>query len=428
MNHHELKTKRQWLSYLETLHPKTIDLGLERVKKVAERLGVQRFACPVILVAGTNGKGSTVALLNAVLSAAGYRVGTYTSPHLLEFNERIQIEGAPVQDDALLEAFCFVDQQRNEVSLSYFEFTTLAAFHLLKQAALDVLVLEIGLGGRLDAVNCVAADLAIITSIDFDHMEYLGNTLEAIGAEKAGIIQAKKPCVYGDLISIESIAHQAKTLESPLYQQARDFHYQKQGSTWTWQNEQYVLTDLPLPSIDLQNAATVLQAIYLLKPLFAITRAHIEKGLRAVFLPGRFQIIADQPHVILDVAHNPAGARCVAKRLNRFAKPKKTHAVWAMLEGKDHRNTCAPLIEIIDVWHLASLPTAPRGALASQLTVTLHKLDAHVSSYEYSDPYTAYQGVLSQAEASDRILVFGSFYTVAAVLDALSQSALKVKT
>jgi dihydrofolate synthase / folylpolyglutamate synthase len=421
MTNRELKTKHQWLNYLETLHPKTIDLGLERVKQVAERLGVQQFACPVVLVAGTNGKGSTVGLLQSILAAAGYRVGTYTSPHLLEFNERIQIEGIPISDKALLEAFCYIEQQRQEISLSYFEFTTLAAFHLFKQASLDVLILEIGLGGRLDAVNCVAADLAIITSIDFDHMEYLGTTLEAIGAEKAGIMQAKKPCVYGEVTPIASITQRAQELVSPLYQQARDFCYEKQGATWTWQNAQQRLESLPLPTIDLQNAATVLQAIDLLKPFFTITRDHIEQGLNEVFIPGRFQIIQNSPQVILDVAHNPAGARCLAKRLKGENKPRKTHAVFAMLEDKDHYHTCAPLIDMIDVWHVASLPTTPRGASAAQLTSILHSLNDQVIYHEYLDPGIAYQSALSQVDTCDRVLVFGSFYTVAAILDVLRQ-------
>ncbi|WP_010597095.1 bifunctional tetrahydrofolate synthase/dihydrofolate synthase [Rickettsiella massiliensis] len=421
MNLHQFTTKHQWLSYLETLHLKTIDLGLERVNKVAARIGVRQFACPVILVAGTNGKGSTVGLLQAILASAGYRVGTYTSPHLLEFNERIQFAGVPVSDHALLEAFHYIEQQRQEISLSHFEFTTLAAFHLFKQASLDVLILEIGLGGRLDAVNCVAADLAIITSIDFDHMDYLGTTLEAIGAEKAGIIQAKKPCVYGDVTSIASITQRAQALESPLYQQASDFHYQKQGKTWSWHNAQQRFEHLPLPTIDLQNAATVLQAIDLLKSFFTITRDHIEQGLNEVFIPGRFQIIQDSPQVILDVAHNPAGARCLTKRLKGENKPKKTHAVFAMLEDKDHQNTCAPLIEMIDVWHVASLPTTPRGASAAQLTSMLRSLNKQVVYQQYSNPGIAYQNALSQLEPSDRVLVFGSFYTVAAVFVALQQ-------
>lgn len=421
MNTHQFTTKHQWLSYLETLHPKTIDLGLERVNNVAQRIGVRQFACPVILVAGTNGKGSTVGLLHSILASAGYRVGTYTSPHFLEFNERIQFAGAPVSDHALLEAFHYIEQQRQEISLSYFEFTTLAAFYLFKQVSLDVLILEIGLGGRLDAVNCVAADLAIITSIDFDHMEYLGTTLEAIGAEKAAIIQAKKPCVYGDATSIVSITQHARELESPLYQQASDFHYQKQGKTWSWYNAQQKFEHLPLPAIDLQNAATVLQTIDLLKSFFTITRDHIEQGLNKVFIPGRFQIIQDSPQVILDVAHNPAGVRCLVKRLKGENKPRKTHAVFAMLDDKDHYNTCAPLMEMIDVWHVASLPTIPRGTSAVQLISTLHVLNEQVIYQEYPNPGIAYQSALSQVGTFDRVIVFGSFYTVAAVFDMLQQ-------
>ncbi len=424
------RTKEAWLSYLETCHPKTIDLGLQRIRVVAERLNVLHFNYPIITVAGTNGKGSCVALMQAILTAAGYRVGAYTSPHLIDYNERIQIVGKYVSDDALCEAFQRIEKERGEISLTYFEFATLAALLLFKQVPLDVIILEVGLGGRLDAVNCVDADIAVISMIDLDHMEWLGYTREQIAKEKAGIMRPNKPCVFGDFIDSASVAKQAALLNTTLYRQGQQFDYKKQLSTWTWQSQQQTLMNLPLPGIDLQNAATVLQVIELLANKFFITRSAIEKGLKSVFLRGRFQKIetaenltAKSIQLILDVAHNPAGGRCLAKRLAKEPCNGKTYAVVGMLADKDITQTLAPLVDLIDKWYLADL-AASRGAMAIQLHSCLLNLNQHASSiYSLSSPVLAVQKAYQAAQKGDRILIFGSFHTVGLVLETLTSSS-----
>ncbi|WP_218814885.1 bifunctional tetrahydrofolate synthase/dihydrofolate synthase [Rickettsiella endosymbiont of Dermanyssus gallinae] len=410
-----LGTKEDWLNYLETAHPITIDLGLERIKIVAARLEVLDFDCPVITVAGTNGKGSCVALTQAVLAAAGYRVGTYTSPHLLDYNERIQIAGEPVSDSALCEAFNCIDKARAAVSLTYFEFGTLAALLLFKQAQLDAIILEVGLGGRLDAVNCVDADISVISMVDLDHMEWLGDTRELIAKEKAGIMRPNKPCVMGDF-SLPAAVYEHAVLENVfLYNQGQQFDYKKQISSWSWQSQRQTLSDLPLPKIDLQNAATVLQVIELLSKQLSIRLEAIEEGLKQVFIPGRFQVVEQGClQFILDVAHNPAGGRCLAKRLAQEACAGKTHAVVGMLVDKDISNTLAPLTAQIDQFYLADLDVA-RGATAVQLNQHLMRLNTKAPARTFSSPVIAVQEACKVASKGDRVLIFGSFHTVGLV-------------
>lgn len=404
-----------WLSYLETCHPKSIDLGLERIRIVAERLGVLGFACPVITVAGTNGKGSNVALTAAILTAAGCRVGTYTSPHLIQYNERIQIDGVCVSDQALCNAFTEIEKIRADVSLTYFEFGTLAAFLLFKQAQLDAIILEVGLGGRLDAVNCINADLTIISMIDLDHMEWLGDTREVIAKEKAGIMRPHTACVCGDFSIPQSIIDYAKSLRCPLYRQGLEFDYKMSAGSWSWQSQKLLLTDLPVPTIDLQNAATVLQAIELLTNQFSISRAAIEQGLKQVFLPGRFQIIEkNSRQIIIDVAHNPAGGRCLASRLSAYPCSGKTYALVGMLADKDIVNTLRPLKSQLDTWYVIDL-AVQRGASAEQLKQSLKTLDITQTILEFSAPELAFQQAYQTLQQGDRLLVFGSFHTAAAI-------------
>ena len=407
---------QDWLAYLETCHRKSIDLGLDRITQVAKRLDVLTFACPVITVAGTNGKGSNVALTAAILTAAGYRVATYTSPHLIHYNERIQIAGQCVSDQALCHAFTQIESLRANVSLTYFEFTTLAELWLFKQQShLDAIILEVGLGGRLDAVNCVDADLAIISMIDLDHMEYLGDTREAIAKEKAGILRRYKPCVCGDFAIPQSILEHAQSLASPLYRQGFEFDYKIQGSSWSWQSQHHSLIDLPLPRIDLQNAATVLQAIELLSDRFSITSAAIKEGLKRVFLPGRFQCIEkNSRRIIIDVAHNPAGGRCLAKRLLHSVCAGKIHALVGMLADKDIVNTLRPLLSQVDYWYVSDL-TVPRGASAQHLKQVLMSLQGMPVILEFSRPDLAFQHAYQSLQKNDSLLVFGSFHTAAAI-------------
>lgn len=411
------KTKEEWLRYLETCHFKSIHLGLDRIRIVAARLGVVNFECPIITVAGTNGKGSCVELLKTILMAAGYRVGTYTSPHLLEYNERIQISGQWISDCALCDAFTQIEKIREDTSLTYFEFSTLAALCWFKQAQLDAIILEVGLGGRLDAVNCVDSDIAVISMVDLDHREWLGNTREAIAKEKAGIIRATKPCVLGDFLFSQSVYAQARLLNSPLYQQGQAFDYKSDTSTWSWRSQQQTLLDLPLPGIDLQNAATVLQVIELLSSQFLILRSAIEKGLRQVFLPGRFHCIEKNSiKIILDVAHNPAGGRCLARRLAKMpGTTGEIYAIVGMLADKDIGNTLLPLVYQIDHWFLTSLENH-RGATADEISQFLLEKMPSASLVKFSSPRLAYQQACQQLRKGDCLLVFGSFHTVEPIL------------
>lgn len=414
------RSKKEWLTYLETCHPKSIDLGLERIKQVGARLEVLRFDCPIIIVAGTNGKGSCVALTTAILTAAGYRVGSYTSPHLINYNERIQIDNQPVSDAALCETFTQIEKARGSISLTYFEFGTLAALCLFKQAQLNAILLEVGLGGRLDAVNCVDADISMISMIDFDHMEWLGHTRELIAKEKAGIMRANKPCVVGDFNPPRTIYDHAALINTPLYLQGKGFSYKKHHSTWSWESQKQTLTQLPLPTILLQNAATVLQTIELFANQFFIPKNAIEEGLKRVFLPGRFQHVEKNSiPFILDVAHNPAGGRCLARQLAQHHSNGETYAIVGMLKDKDIMNTLTPLIKQIDHWYLADLEE-PRGATAEQLNQCVSKLNPAAFCRQFSSPVSAYHHACHAAQPTDRILVLGSFHTVGPILEKIN--------
>lgn len=399
-----------WLSYLEKLHPKAIDLGLERIGKVAHKLNLLPFNTFVITIAGTNGKGSCVALSESILSAAGYRVGAYTSPHLLRYNERIRINNKEVRDAELCDAFMEVEKARGDISLTYFEFGTLAALLLFHRANLDVVILEVGMGGRLDATNIVDADLAIISTIALDHMEHLGNDREAIGFEKAGITRDGIPCVCGDFAVPQTI----RNFVTNLYCLNEDFGYEKNIDSWSWWNKDQQLSDLPLPKVDLQNAATVLQAIALLPEQFKVSREIIEIGLKTVFIPGRFQVVSANVTTILDVAHNPASAELLAKNLSTISCKGKIFAVVAMLSDKDIRATVKPLLQSIDAWFVAGL-NIQRGDDGNLLKDALYSL-AVKNLYEYPSVTLAYQQALKQAKIGDCIVVFGSFYTVAEVM------------
>jgi dihydrofolate synthase / folylpolyglutamate synthase len=409
------RTLSDWLAHIEICHPSRIDLGLERISKVAERLQLVNFNCPVVTVAGTNGKGSTVALIAAILGAAGYRVGTYTSPHLIRYQERIQVAGQCISCQDLCRAFLHIEKNRSDISLTYFEFGTLAALWHFKQAALDAIILEIGLGGRLDAVNCVDADLAIISMIDLDHMDSLGDTREKIGFEKAAIMRLNQPCVCGDFAPPQSILNTAQALFCPLYRQGVEFDYKMQALSWSWTSQQTTLSDLPLPNIDLQNAATVLQAIELLSDHFIITPLAIQEGLKRVFVAGRFQIIEKNARqIIIDVAHNPAGGECLSKRLANTPCLGNTYAVAGMLADKDIINTLRPLRHHVDHWYVCDL-LEQRGAKAAKLKQSLSDLEVTQTVLEFSSPDLAFQHAYGKLQKNDRLLVFGSFHTAAAI-------------
>ena len=407
----------EWLTWLETLHPTWMDLGLERVGQVATRLEVTHFSCPVITVTGTNGKGSTVALLEAIYRAAGYRVGAYTSPHLLRFNERIRVDGLEIDDATLCQSFVRIEASRHDTSLTYFEFTTLAALDIFQRAHLDIIILEVGLGGRLDATNLVDADVAVLTTIALDHQAWLGNTREAIGYEKSGIMRKGHPVVCGDPDPPQSVRTAAAQLQAPLYvlDSDFDFNHDPVQSLWSFQSSFSNYETLPIPRIELQNAATALMTIEILQQRLPVSLVAVHNGLQQVFIAGRFQCIPGDVLTILDVAHNPAGGAWLAQRL-RQEQPTagRVIAVWAMLADKEMADTVRPLVPVVTEWFIGALGVA-RAADGQALEAAL--LAAQVQHYQiFSNFAGAYQAALSYAKRSDTLLVFGSFHTVAHVL------------
>ncbi|MGN6388401.1 MAG: bifunctional tetrahydrofolate synthase/dihydrofolate synthase [Burkholderiaceae bacterium] len=421
-------TLADWLTLLEARHPKQIDLGLERVGQVRDRLGIG-FDCPVITVGGTNGKGSTCAMLESILLHAGYRVGLYTSPHLIDFNERARIDGRPLDDAAFVAAFEKVEAAHGDVSLTYFEFTTLAILLLFAEAGLDAAILEVGLGGRLDAVNVIDADVAIVTSVDIDHAEYLGNTREAIGFEKAGIFRPGRAAICGDPMPPQSLVRHAEAIGADLWLFGRDFNYNGDKQQWNYGGRTQRRVALGYPALrganQLLNASAALAALEVLRLRLPVGAQDVRTGLVTVDLPGRFQVLPGQPLVILDVAHNPHAAATLAQNLDNMGFHPYTYAVFGAMADKDIDGIVAQLKGRIDHWCLTDLPT-PRAATAAALRQKLvdagvesqSGLDAESTISTFATPADAYADALRRAGENDRIAVFGSFVTVAGVMQA----------
>ncbi len=426
MRFHRLE---DWLTWLETLHAKSIDMGLERVRLVARRLGVLTQTVPVVMVSGTNGKGSTTALLEALLRAHGKQVGCYTSPHILRFNERIRSHGVEVADDALLRALAAVDAARGDTSLTYFEFTTLAALVLFGQANLDVWVLEIGLGGRLDAVNIVDADVAVLTSVGLDHQEWLGDTRESIGREKAGIFRAGRPAVVGDCTPPASVLAMIDTLGADGVLAGRDYQYRTgAGGHWSWQGRDrhrraLSFAALPLPSLALANAATALQAFVLLPVV--VDRDAVCQALTSVQLPGRNQRI-DVPGraIVVDVGHNADALRFLTGELPRHGLGMRFHVVLGMLGDKDIEAAVRVLEPLASSWHIAPLPS-PRTASVERLAQALAAAGVGSSQIGlHADVAGALAAARGQPDALP-VLVVGSFHMAGGALAALGWQSLK---
>ncbi|QYM90366.1 bifunctional tetrahydrofolate synthase/dihydrofolate synthase [Dickeya zeae] len=404
-----------WLHYLEHLHNQAIDLGLDRIRHVAERLQLQQPAPRVFTVAGTNGKGTTCCTLESILSAAGLRVGVYSSPHLLRYTERVRIQGQELAESLHAEAFAAIEAGRDGTSLTYFEFGTLAALWLFKQAQLDVVILEVGLGGRLDATNIVDADVAVVTSIAIDHTDWLGNDRDSIGREKAGIFRGNRPAVVGEPDMPVSIAAVAQEKGARLFRRGADWQFSLQDGGWRWQSGDVCYEALPIPSVPLANAATALAALQVSDITLSVDV--ICQGLRQAQLPGRFQIVSEKPLLILDVAHNPHAAAYLATRLADLPRTGQVRAVVGMLADKDIPGTLVHLKPQVDVWYCAPLE-GPRGASADQLAEHLARCT------RYSDVATAWRQAMQDAGENDVVIVCGSFHTVAHVMEALDGSGM----
>lgn len=407
-----------WLAYLEKINPRSIEMGLARVREVWQRLGLAA-AFPVITVAGTNGKGSTCAMLESILSRAGYRTGCYTSPHLVRYNERVRIGREPAADPALVAAFAEIERARGSIPLTYFEVGTLAAMMIFIRESVDAAILEVGLGGRLDAVNLFDNDVAVVSGIDFDHMEYLGDTREAIGFEKAGVFKRGRAAVCADPDPPESIESRARDVGCDLYQIGRDFGYLAEAGQWTYWGYGVRRAGLPHPGLrgafQLRNAAACLAVLDELKDRLPVSMGEIRRGLIEVELPGRFQVLPGRPAVVLDVAHNPQAARALADNLAGMGPFRRTVAVLAMLRDKDIAAVVASVAPRVDAWRVAALPGS-RGAPSEAVAEAVRAAAPAAELRTFASPLEAYLCACAEAGEDDRIVVFGSFLTVAEVM------------
>jgi len=418
------RTLAGWLEYIERQHPSAIALGLERVAEARDALGVE-LDCPVLTVGGTNGKGSTCAILSSILGCAGYRVGLYTSPHLLRYNERVRIGGREADDAALCDAFEAVEQARGRIALTYFEYGTLAAGWLFARERLDAVVLEVGLGGRLDAVNVFDPDCAVLTSVAIDHVEYLGDTRESIGREKAGIFRAGRPAVVADADPPASVLEAARQLGAQLLLIGRDFGYVPQGTQWSYWGPGAKRHGLAHPALrgplQLRNASTSLAALDALRERLPVAMHDVRRGLAEVALPGRFQVLPGRPQVILDVAHNPEAAAALAENLAVSGYARETLGVLGMLRDKDIAGVVRALAKSITRWHLATL-AGPRGTTAEELARHVRAAGA-TGVFLHDNVESALRTAQSEAAENDKVVVFGSFLTVAAAMAQLGPRA-----
>lgn len=419
-------TVQQWLHCLENRHNKEIQLGLSRIASVAAKLNLLKPQAKVITVAGTNGKGSTVAALQSIYMAAGYQVGAYTSPHLLVFNERIMVNGQAIPDEALIAAFSLLEKTRGDLHLTYFEMATLAALLYFEQFPLDIIILEVGIGGRLDATNIIDADLAIITTIDYDHQDYLGDTLDKIGFEKAGILRANRPCIYADKNPPESIITKANTLNCPLFINGRDYDYRMTADKFTIFFEQ-ATKEFNRSHLHSNAIAAAYIATRCLLSFLPLTDEQIKVGIDRAFLAGRLQLVKTNSHqVLFDVSHNAQSAANLAAYLEKHFSDRRIHAIFSALGDKDIAAIIAPLKPIVRFWYPALLP-GKRAASAQRLEKTL--LDHEIESFLcHNRPLSAYQAACNQLRSNDLIVVYGSFLTVCDVLPAVLSSNLELRS
>ncbi len=411
-------TLADWLTHLESLHPKTIALGLERVAQVKQRLNLNPDF-PVIVVGGTNGKGSVCAMLEAILYAAGYKVGCYTSPHLLNYNERVRVDKQPVSDAELCASFEQIEQVRGDTALTYFEFGTLAAMQCFIAHKVEVAILEVGLGGRLDAVNVFDSDCALVTSVDIDHVDYLGDTREKIAFEKAGIFRAGKAAICADPNVPDSLRGHAKNIGAELWCIGSDFGCTPHQGQWDYRSKIGARNALPHPALrgafQLNNASAVLAVLDVLQARLPVSMAAVRRGLTEVELTGRFQFVPGKPQLILDVAHNPHAARSLAQNFANLPPCPHTYAVFAMLKDKDMAGVVELMNPHVDTWLVAGID-APRGATSEELVQVLAAAKVRGRVIAFENVAAALRFAYKAAGENDRIAAFGSFYTVAAVM------------
>ncbi|MBI3143948.1 MAG: bifunctional tetrahydrofolate synthase/dihydrofolate synthase [Pseudogulbenkiania sp.] len=419
MTHMTPTTLPEWLSYLESLHPSSIDMGLERVSRVRDAMGL-RPSCPVVLVAGTNGKGSVCAMLSTMLNRAGFKVGTYTSPHLLRYNERVAIDMQSVSDELIVQGFEAVEAARGDTSLTYFEFGTLGAVKTFIDEEVDVMVLEVGLGGRLDAVNVFEPDVSVVVSVDIDHQAVLGNNREDIGFEKAGVFRAGKPAICADANPPQRLLDHVAAIGADLKLYGRDFGFSKLENQWSFRMDESYRHSLPFPALrgsyQLINASTALAVLECLKETLPVGIGAVKRGLLEVDWPGRFQVLPGRPLTILDVGHNPHAVKAMVANLKKLAFAENRYAVFSMLTDKDIDAVVALARDEFDGWFVGGLDM-PRGQTGAQLAERLAYLGVR-NVKAYDTVAEAWGAALSAAGENDRIVAFGSFHTVAAVLEA----------
>ena len=408
-----------WLRWQESLNPRLVDLGLDRCTRVAARMGLEALPMPVVTVAGTNGKGSCIAYLASILESAGHPVAAYTSPFLQRYNESLRLCGREVEDGELIAAFENVEQARDRVALTFFEFRTLAALDIIRRSRASVALLEVGLGGRLDAVNLVDADVAVVTSVDLDHTDWLGPDRESIGREKAGIFRRGRPAVCGDASPPASLVEHARTRGADLHTIGREFSWRRHGPGWSWQGPGVGYSDLPAPGMDGAfqhgNAAAALMAVQLLGLSPAVEEAAVREGIANAWLPGRQQTIAGPVERLIDVAHNGQAARALAATLAAKPAARRTHAVFAMLADKDPIAVAEALSGLVDEWHTATLP-GPRGQTGECLAQGLRRQFPGHPVHVHADVAAAWRAAMSGARGGDRVIAFGSFLTAREVL------------
>lgn len=425
------RTLAEWLEWQEQLHLSSIDLGLDRVGEVANRLQLTTLNMPVITVAGTNGKGSCVAMLDSIYRSANYQTGCYTSPHLIHYNERICIGGQPASDEDICEAFAAIDTAREAISLTYFEFGTLAAAYLFRKHAVDLAIFEVGLGGRLDAVNLWDADIALISNIDIDHIDWLGDDREKIGVEKAGIMRQGHPIICGDPTPTDSIKQEADRIGANLLQLGKDFSWEKtqtstdQAAIWLYKIGDAAPLTLPLPALrgrfQLNNASAVLSVVNTFQHRLPVSHSEVAQGLLNARVIGRLQKLGEAPEILADVAHNPQSAAALADFLSESPVQGKTVAVFSALVDKDLAGIVGPLADKFDAWHLIPLE-GPRARSPQQLSQNLRDLGITAPIEVHTDISGTLKTLQNMLNYKDRVVAFGSFLVVSGVMRSLREA------